>query len=215
MPRISLVSLALLLSGAAFAQDADELLLADSTDDEIVIDDSEFEFLRNNKDSALKPDAAPVDDFDMFDGEDNEFSDFTLTAPPAPAAPAAPAPTAAPVAPAALDIAPLTDTFSATVRPADAGSVVVELPVMVAAGASDVSADFWLIGEVYVGGQKVAETRQLITGAGVSAHGPTMSFLKVQAPVPAAKGQLEVRVSRAVGGAAPEALYARTASWSL
>ena len=71
------------------------------------------------------------------------------------------------------------------------------------------------IAEVYADGMKITETRQQVSRPAVATQGPTMAFIKVLTPVPAASGTLEIRVGKAtaVGGAATP-LFKQTVSYN-
>jgi hypothetical protein len=111
---------------------------------------------------------------------------------------------------------PLGDNFPAEIIAADADTVVVELPVLVARkGAEHKSEDFWLVAEVLVGGRKVGEARHQVTKAGVADLSPTLVWFKVQAPVMEAEGAVELRVSRVGKDGAAKTLFSRSAKYKL
>ena len=66
--------------------------------------------------------------------------------------------------------------------------------------------DFWLIGELWVAGTKVAETRQWVSLIPAQS-GPTVAFLKMMAPIPATSGELEFKVFKSDDGNAREDLF--------
>ncbi|HJN72500.1 MAG TPA: hypothetical protein QGF58_01085 [Myxococcota bacterium] len=167
-----------LLIAPAFAQDA----LA-STDDE-------FDFLVEGDRNAelLAADSAPsADDFDLFDSEeDDDFADFRIVS--IPVAQTLPYGSAGQV--------PLSGNYDASVVHVDRDSVVVELPVLVGRSPADFEGAYWLVGEVFVDGNKVGETRQMVTASSLAMNGPTVAFLKLQAPVASTDGNVEVKVSK-------------------
>ena len=191
-----MISILAFLAAPAFAQDG-----LTSTDDE-------FDFLVEGEKNAelLAAEAAPsADDFDVFDlEEEDDFADFTLRATPQ----KAPQVDRMPFGGAGRTA--LAGNYEATVVHTDRDSVVVELPVLVAQTGADFADSFWLVGEVFVDGHKVAESRQLVTGASVATSGPTVAFMKLQAPVTASSGDIEVRVSQD-----DSALFSKNVAYSL
>lgn len=210
MHRLTL-SVALLLSALfvspAWAQDPGDSV-ADGAPTPAA-DDDEFDFLKPANGGAKK-DTVSGDDFSMYEGDDEDFKDFALA--PAPEA----KPKAAPKSSApSSDVRPLTASYKAEIVAVASDSVVVELPVLVAQGPADVAQDFWLVGEVWVQGKKVGETRQFISAQGLSQLGPTTAFLKAQAPVSGPSGSVELRVFKVVGNTAPQALFTQNVDYSL
>ncbi|MCP4804437.1 MAG: hypothetical protein GY913_01570 [Proteobacteria bacterium] len=193
-----MLTLLAFISAPAMAQDA----LA-STDDE-------FDFLIEGDKNAelLAAESTPdADSFDLYDTEDDDdFADFTLRV----EAPAERAPTVDRMPFGGVGRTALTGNYDAEVVHTDRDSVVVELPVLVAQSGADFSESFWLVGEVLVDGHKVAESRQLVTGSSVALSGPTVAFMKIQAPVTSQSGSIEVRVSKDEGE-----LFTKTTSYSL
>lgn len=182
-------------------------------------DDDEFDFLEDGDKAAASQKAQGVsaNDFDAYDAEDDaDLADFKL-APveaPAPPPPPAPAPKALPYATDGK--APLADNYPAQVVATASGAVVVELPVLVALKPGDVSAEFWLVTEAWVGGKRVAETRQLVSAATLAQGGATFAFVKLLAPVSDAAGALELRVGRAATAAgAPKPLFTRKVDYKV
>lgn len=169
-----------LMTAPAFAQDA------------MASNDDEFDFLTEGDRNAelLAAEAAPdADSFDLYDAEeDDDFADFTLRV----EAPKAPEVERMPFGGAGRTA--LSGNYEAKVVHTDRDSVVVELPVLVAQSGADFSSSFWLIGEILVDGHKVGESRQLVTGSSVALSGPTVAFMKMQAPVTSPSGQIEIRV---------------------
>ncbi len=198
---------ALLFSvGSAFAQDA----LASNDDD--------FDFLREGDENAellAREGQVRGDDFDLFDAEDgDDFGDFQLAVEPAPE-PAPRSSTGRSLPYSVAGKSPLAGNYEATLVHVDRDSVVVELPVLVGRSPADLQGSYWLIGEIHIDGMKVSESRQLVTGASLAQSGPTIAFVKLQAPVPSASGQVEVRITRQVDGGAPEALFSKSVSYEL
>ena len=140
------------------------------------------------------------EDFGMWDEEEGEdFGEFQLRLPdPEPALP---------LPYSVVGRKPLADNYGASVVFADRDSVVAELPVLVARNPTDFASDFWLIGELWVGGSKVAETRQMVNAASLAQSGPTVAFLKMMAPIPAKSGELEFKVFKSVDGETKEDLF--------
>lgn len=169
-------------------------------------EDDEFDFLNEGDEAAAdKADKAiHGDDFDPFELEDDDdFSAFG-SAKPAPA----PVPRAAP----ASGKSALGDHFPVQVVQTLPGAVVVELPVVIGT-RSEVQADYWLVGEVFVDGKKVGESRQLVMASALSEASAT-TYLKLHAPVSSQQGQVEVQVSQIVNGKS-QALFGRKAAFRL
>lgn len=168
--------------------------------------DDEFSFLEEGDIAAeaREADAVSGDTFSLYGDEEEEFGDFTLKVEEPEPAPVVVKPPAGKT--------PLTGNFDARIVSVERDSVVVELPVMLGSQA-DFTSEYWLVGEVFVDGAKVGETRQLVTGAHLTSSG-TVAYLKVQAPVQAAKGSVEVRVSK-IEGSKSTALFSRSTSYSL
>lgn len=152
-----------------------------------------------------------------FDG-DPEFDDPELAPPkPKPAAAAKPATAAGPPA-IRLDTAgkaPLADNYPAAVVGKDVDSVVIELPLLVAAKSGDVAADTWVGAEALIAGKKVAEVRVLVSKAGVADLGPTFAWLKVQVPVTEPSGTVELKLSQIGEGGAPKALFSKAVPYKM
>lgn len=154
-------------------------------------EDDEFDFLSEGDAAAAERanKAIDGDDFDAFELEDeDEFAAFGETkAPPVKAQKAVP-----------LVGAALSDHFPLSIVRTLPNAVVVELPVVIGTRA-EVSSDYWLVGEVFVDGKKVGESRQLVMASSLSDASVT-TYLKVLAPVSAQQGQVEVQVSQIVDG---------------
>ncbi|MBL8615961.1 MAG: hypothetical protein JNM72_10170 [Deltaproteobacteria bacterium] len=156
-----------------------------------------------------------------FDG-DPDFDDPELAPPPKPkpaAAATAPKPAAASGPPAIrLDTAgkkPLGDHYPAAVVGKDVDSVVIELPLLIAAKTGDVTADGWVGAEAFLAGKKVAETRVFVSKAGVADLGPTFAWLKVQVPVSEQSGTVELRLSKIAGAGAAEPLFTKAVPYKM
>ena len=172
-------------------------------DDGLVDDD--FSFLEEGELAAEAREADNVngDSFSLYgEDEDEDFADFTLKAEPS----EPPAPTVK-----ANGKVPLSGNFDASVVGVERDSVVVELPVLLGS-KTDVDGEYWLVGEVFVDGAKVGETRQLVNANAVSTN--TVAYLKVQAPVRKSSGSVEVRVSQNDGGK-NTALFSKSTSYRL
>lgn len=183
-------------------------------------DDDEFDFLEEGDKAAASKKASGVNagDFSTYDAEDDEdLADFRLaqpTPPPEPEAPKAPPTRALPYA--VEGKAPLADNYPAQVVATATGAVVVELPVLVAQQPADVSAEYWLVAEVWSGGKKVAESRQLVGPTTLAQTGASFVFVKLLAPVADSAGALELRVGRASSASgAPKALFTRKVEYKL
>lgn len=179
------------------------LALAAETETEAASEEEdEFDFF--NDDATDKADKAiDTDDFDTFELEDDDdFAAFGETKAPAPKVQAAPA-----AARAALG-----DHFPVEIVQTLPNALVVELPVVIGT-RSEVSKDYWLVGEVFVDGKKVGESRQLVMVSTLS-DASTTAYLKLHAPVDAQQGQVEVQVSQIVDGQTSK-LFGRKAAFRL
>ena len=197
-----LTSLTLLALTAPVALADDDLVIADD-DPSVSSYEDEFDFLVEGEKNAAQnatESAEDENDFAMWDEEDGEdFGEFQLRVPdPEPAMP---------LPYSVVGRKPLADNYGASVVFADRDSVVAELPVLVARNPSDFASDFWLIGELWVAGTKVAETRQWISSGSLAQSGPTVAFLKMMAPIPATSGELEFKVFKSADGEAREDLF--------
>jgi hypothetical protein len=89
--------------------------------------------------------------------------------------------------------------------------VVIELAVLTSQRRTDLSGEFWLIGEVYLDGSKVSESRSLITPAGATEDSPSFVWIKAQAPAAESTGTVEIKMSRQeVGGTSSPLFTTRT-----
>lgn len=197
-----LTSLTLLALTAPVALADDDLVIADD-DPSVSSYEDEFDFLVEGEKNAAQnatESAEDENDFAMWDEEEGEdFGEFQLRVPdPEPAMP---------LPYSVVGRKPLADNYGASVVFADRDSVVAELPVLVARNPSDFASDFWLIGELWVAGTKVAETRQWISSGSLAQSGPTVAFLKMMAPIPATSGELEFKVFKSADGEAREDLF--------
>ena len=194
--------LTVLALAAPVALADDDLVIADD-DPSVSSYEDEFDFLVEGEKNAAQnasESAEEENDFAMWDEEDGEdFGEFQLRVPdPEPALP---------LPYSVVGRKPLADNYGGSVVFADRDSVVAELPVLVARNPSDFTADFWLIGELWVAGTKVAETRQWVSSASLAQSGPTVAFLKMMAPIPATSGELEFKVFKSADGEAREDLF--------
>jgi hypothetical protein len=198
-----------LMSTVAIADE--DVLLADD-DPSVSSYEDEFDFLvEGERNAAQLADKTAQDDEDFAmwddDGEVEDFGEFQLRLPnPEPALP---------LPYSVVGRKPLVDNYGATVVFTDRDSVVIEMPVLVARNPSDFSADFWLIGQVEIGGKSVGEIRQFITGASLAQAGPTVSFLKLLVPVESKKGELKVNVFKSADGEARELLFSSKTPYQL
>lgn len=116
-----------------------------------------------------------------------------------------------PVRPVAVGRTPLADNYPIEVVSTDLESVVIELPVLTSQRRTDLSGEFWLIGEVYLDGSKVSESRSLITPAGATEDSPSFVWIKAQAPAAESTGTVEIKMSRQeVGGTSSPLFTTRT-----
>jgi hypothetical protein len=154
------------------------------------------------------PEGGPVDDGLPDDSFFDDDPPETIDRPPAPAG-------RGPVRIDAKGKTPLAGSFPARVARTDLDSVVVELPVLVARQAVDHVEDYWIVAEFYVLERKVAETRHLVSRAGISDLGPTFVWIKGQAPVLESSGKIQVKVKRMAEGGESRDLFDKTASYRL
>lgn len=197
MLRLGLILSLFATAPAAFAAEAANTAAAEEEDDLAFLKEGE----EAAKQKAAEQKAVSSDSFSIYDGADEEFADFTV----------APKPKPAPKAP---QVEPLSAVSPAQVVFSNADSIVVELPVLLARTPADVDGDFWLVGEVFVEGKKVAETRQFVSASGLAQLGPTTAFLKLQAPVSAPVGQVEMKVSQ-VTSAGTKPLFTQQVKYRL
>jgi len=196
-----------LMSSVAVADE--DVLLADD-DPSVSSYEDEFDFLvegeRNAAQMAEKV-ADEDDDFAMWDEEGDDFGEFQLSLPnPEPALP---------LPYSVVGRKPLVDNYGASVVFTDRDSIVVELPVLVTRNPSDFAGDFWIIGELFVTGQKVAESRQLVSSHSLAQSGPTVAFMKMLAPVDANKGEVEIKVFKSTDGESREVLFTNVLPYQL
>lgn len=117
------------------------------------------------------------------------------------------------VRPSAVGKTPLADNYPLEIIDADLEAVVVELPVLISQRRVDVGGEYWLIGEVYLDGVKVSESRAFVTPAGAADLSPSFVWIKAQAPIAESSGSVEVRVSKQEVGGANHPLFTRTAGY--
>lgn len=170
--------------------------LAQQADDAVVQDDDdEFDFLKEGDEAAARREAEEMSG-DEFAMDDDEMAGFALAIPVPPKA----------NLPAAAGM-PLTDAYEPTLYSGPPGTVVVELPVLLAGDG-----DYWLIVELYQGETKVGEVRQWVS--------PVMkqqfSMPRFHVPVSDKEGAFTLQVSRQDDGAeAATALYTRELTYQL
>ena len=110
----------------------------------------------------------------------------------------------------------LSDNWAPTVVVADQDVVVVEMPVLYGTSKKDFDGTaYWLIAEVYADGKKVAESRANITRDALGDKGPSVQFFRLTAPVAAASGVLEVKVSKSPQGGKNELLFTRSVKYTV
>ena len=192
-------------------------------------DDDEFGFLDEGDEAAAAAKAAQITSGDFELEEEDDFGDWE-EAPPPTERDLGPGPeltgrtsatvgtnkaTALPYS--VVGKVPMADNYEASVVFADRDAVGVDLPVLLARNPGDYEGrSYWLCAEVYADGMKVAESRQQVTKAAIAQAGPTIAFVKMLVPVPAAKGTLEIRVGKATASGGPSTeLFARKVDYQL
>ena len=184
------------IAAATFLALFSGLAHANESDPSVSSIDDEFAFI----DEGVRNAAASVDEsqdsFGFYDDEDEDFGDFQLSAP----MPAANH-TVSPLPYSVAGRTPLSGNYAPEAIFIDRDSVVTELPVLVARSSADYTNDFWIVGEIYVDGTKVTESRQWFGEASFAVAGPTVAFVKMLAPVPGTEGEIEIRVSKVEGEA--------------
>ncbi len=180
------------------------LEIFDDGSDEMSDPIEDFDFGLDDPEGDLLSD--PEEDLDL-DPLLGDFSDPTGTTT-----------STAPAGPVALDVVgkqPLAGNYQPAIVAMDRDAVVVELPILLGRSRADFgSQEFWIVAELYAGGIKVAESRQLVNSSGMAEFGPTFMFAKLTAPVPARSGQLEFKVFKEVDGA-KQPVFTRKLSYSL
>jgi hypothetical protein len=196
-----------LMSSVAVADE--DFLLADD-DPSVSSYEDEFDFLVEGERNAAQMAEKTIyedDDFAMWDDDGEEFGEFQLRLPnPEPALP---------LPFSVVGRKPLVDNYGASVVYTDRDSIVVELPILVTRNPGDFTTDFWLIGEIHVGGQKVAESRQFVSSTSLAQAGPTVAFLKMLVPVETTKGEVEFKVFKSADGESREALFTNILPYQL
>ena len=91
---------------------------------------------------------------------------------------------------------PLAGNYPLQIISKDLDAIVVELPVLLAQARSDFQADFWVIAEVRVNGNRIGESRQWVTSASLSDLGASFAWIKMFVPVAEAQGTVEIVVKR-------------------
>jgi hypothetical protein len=107
---------------------------------------------------------------------------------------------------------PFADNYPLTVIQHELSSVIVELPVLVAMGLSDFGTQtVWIVADVLVNGNRVAQNRQLVTRDAVADMGPTHVWVKTAVPVNEPEALIEVKISRTdANGSRAQALFSRS-----
>jgi hypothetical protein len=174
------------------------------------------------KDNAPKK-SEEVDASNFADEDDLGMPTFSATPKPDPKLSAYADPRAVPTpnTKMPLDVVGKTvlgDNWAPSVVIADKDAVVVEIPVLYARARAEFDGvAYWLVSETFSDGKKVAESRMLVTRESIADKGPSVQFFRMFAPVPAATGVLEVKVSKlaTTAAAAPQLLFTRSVSYKL
>jgi hypothetical protein len=186
-----LLSLAMLLANPAAAQD----------------DPDEFDFIKS--DDEVGEDHVEAEEFSLFEEEE----EFDIAPPTQGLTPSVPVGGLPPLPFKTDGAAPLGDNFAGQLVYGVGGSVVVELPVLVAQAPGEVGETFWLHGSALIDGSTVGEAWLSVTPEQLNPTGPSLVFVKLQ--LPADSGQAELRVARAEapGGESTE-LFSRVMALS-
>jgi hypothetical protein len=173
-------------------------------------DDDDFDFLEEGDRNAerLAAEAAEREGaFDMYADEEDDFEmDFEL---------ARTRPNSYRLPVTTDGMKPLADNYPVRLVVGQMGSLVLELPVLVSAGGPAPDTTYWLVGQVYVGDNRVAETRHWVNAQSTVRGGPTVAFLKMHAPVTGEEGELQVRVSQIDEAGTTTELFTREVLWTL
>ena len=199
-------ALAFCLSGSALADDDDEFDFLEDEDDELIIIPSDGEVNRDNVIDMGDGDpdwdtGAPSNDLPEF-GEEDPVEDFDVPE----------EDMMIPEVEEEVDIRgreedrgitlpidgklPLMDNYPLQVVAKDLDAIVVELPVLIAQSRSDFEQEFWLVTEIRVNGERVGETRQLVTAESLSDLAASFTWVKAFVPVSESRGTVEFRVDR-------------------
>ncbi len=166
-------------------------------------DDEDFDFIK--PDDEVTEDKVDGEDFGLFDDEE----DFEIAPPTQVLVPALPGREAMPEAIGA----PLADSYPVAVAPG-AGSVLIELPVLLSRSGADVAAPYWLGASLWAGDRQLTESWQRVSPEAVPAAAPGFAFFKLQAPAGTPGGTLELRLVRAAApGGETEALFSKSISY--
>ena len=120
---------------------------------------------------------------------------------------------APPVRPAAAGRTPLADNYPLQIMRASLDVIVIELPVLVSQSRAELSEAFWIIGEIYLDGARIGESRAQVTAASAAEDSASFIWLKAQAPIIESDGTVEIRLSRQAVGGATQPLFTRSASY--
>jgi len=113
-----------------------------------------------------------------------------------------------------MGLAPLGDHFPLTIVKREADSAIIELPILVANRIQDhAGKDFWIIADILVDGQRVGESRHLVTGNSIAATGSTFVWIKATAPLDAPDGTIGVKISYAPVRGSETPLFTRSVSY--
>ena len=110
---------------------------------------------------------------------------------------------------------PLGDHFPLTVTRSPLGTLVAELPVLVARNPADLEGDLWVVADVYTDGVKITESRHLVTAQSTNELGPTYVWIKATVPAQAPAGTVEMKVFAAPPGKKEAQIFARTTPYRL
>ncbi|MDG1482748.1 MAG: hypothetical protein P8R54_24360 [Myxococcota bacterium] len=120
---------------------------------------------------------------------------------------------APPIRPSAVGSTPLADNYPLQITRASLDVIVIELPVLVSQSRAELSEAFWIIGEIYLDGNRIGESRAQVTAAGAAEDSASFIWLKAQAPIIESDGTVEIRLSRQAVGGANQPLFTRSASY--
>jgi len=120
---------------------------------------------------------------------------------------------APPVRPAAAGRTPLADNYPLQIARASLDVIVIELPVLVSQSRAELGEAFWIIGEIYLDGNRIGESRAQVTAAGAAEDGASFVWLKSQAPIIESDGTVEIRLSRQASDGASQPLFTRSAAY--
>ena len=109
---------------------------------------------------------------------------------------------------------PLEDNFPLTLVATGNAHVTVELPIIVAQGATDFEGEaYWVVAELWVNGNAISEGRHLVTENSIADSGPSKVWFKLEAPAEGPEAQVEVRVfQQGVRSTRAQPLFSRSLS---